>query len=36
LSQSEVAELESTFTLDAAAGARYNQAMSRLVDRATK
>jgi aryl-alcohol dehydrogenase-like predicted oxidoreductase len=36
LSQAEVAELESTFTLDAAAGARYNQAMSRLVDRATK
>lgn len=35
LSQSEVAELESTFTLDAAAGARYNQAMSRLIDRTT-
>ena len=35
LSQSEVAELESTFTPNAAAGARYNQAMSRLVDRAT-
>jgi aryl-alcohol dehydrogenase-like predicted oxidoreductase len=36
LSQSEIDELESTFTPDAAAGARYNQAMSRLVDRATK
>ena len=36
LSQSEVEELESTFTPDAAAGARYNEAMSRLVDRATK
>ena len=35
LSQSEVAELEATFTPHAAAGARYNQAMSRLVDRAT-
>jgi aryl-alcohol dehydrogenase-like predicted oxidoreductase len=35
LSQSEIDELESTFTPDAAVGARYNQAMSRLVDRAT-
>jgi aryl-alcohol dehydrogenase-like predicted oxidoreductase len=36
LSQSEIDELESTFTPDAAAGARYNQAMSRLVDRTTQ
>ena len=36
LSQSEIDELESTFPPDAAAGARYTQAMSRLVDRATK
>ncbi len=35
LSQSDIDELESTFTPDAAAGARYNQAMSRLVDRTT-
>ena len=35
LSQSDIDELESTFTPDAAAGARYNQAMSRLIDRAT-
>jgi aryl-alcohol dehydrogenase-like predicted oxidoreductase len=33
LSQSEVDELESTFTPDAAAGARYSQAMSRLIDK---
>ena len=33
LSQSEVDELESTFTRDAPAGARYNQAMSRLIDK---
>ena len=36
LSQSDLDELESTFTPDAAAGARYSQAMSRLIDRATK
>jgi aryl-alcohol dehydrogenase-like predicted oxidoreductase len=36
LSPSEIDELESTFTPDAAAGARYNQAMSRLVDRTTQ
>jgi len=35
LSQSEIDEIESTFTRDAPAGARYTQAMSRLVDRAT-
>jgi len=35
LSPSDIDELESTFTPDAAAGARYNQAMSRLIDRAT-
>jgi aryl-alcohol dehydrogenase-like predicted oxidoreductase len=35
LSQSEIDEIESTFTPDAPAGARYTQAMSRLVDRAT-
>src|SRR5262245_42246813 len=33
LSQSDIDELESTFTPDAAAGARYNQAMSRLIDK---
>lgn len=33
LSQSEVDELESTFTPDAAAGARYSQAMSTLIDK---
>jgi len=33
LSQSEIAELESTFTPDAAAGARYTEAMSRLIDK---
>ena len=33
LSPSEVDELESTFTPDAAAGARYNESMSRLIDR---
>jgi aryl-alcohol dehydrogenase-like predicted oxidoreductase len=33
LSQSEIDELESTFTRDAPAGARYNQAMSRLIDK---
>jgi aryl-alcohol dehydrogenase-like predicted oxidoreductase len=33
LSQSDVDELESTFTPDAVAGARYNQAMSRLIDK---
>jgi aryl-alcohol dehydrogenase-like predicted oxidoreductase len=33
LSPSEVDELESTFTPDAAAGARYNPAMSRLIDK---
>jgi aryl-alcohol dehydrogenase-like predicted oxidoreductase len=33
LSQSEIDELESTFTHDAPAGARYNQAMGRLIDR---
>jgi aryl-alcohol dehydrogenase-like predicted oxidoreductase len=32
LSQSEIVELESTFTPDAAAGARYTEAMSRLID----
>jgi aryl-alcohol dehydrogenase-like predicted oxidoreductase len=35
LSPSEIDELESTFTRDAAAGARYTEAMSRLVDRTT-
>ena len=35
LSQAEVDELESTFTRDAAAGGRYNEAMSRLIDRTT-
>jgi aryl-alcohol dehydrogenase-like predicted oxidoreductase len=35
LSQSEIDEIESTFTPDAPAGARYTQAMSRLVDRTT-
>jgi len=33
LSQAEVDELESTFTPDAAAGARYTEAMSRLIDK---
>src|SRR5438105_8346117 len=33
LTKAEVEELESTFTPDAAAGARYNEAMGRLVDR---
>ena len=33
LSPSEVDELESTFTPDAAAGARYSPAMSRLIDK---
>ena len=33
LSQSEVDELESTFTPNAAAGARYSPAMSRLIDK---
>jgi len=33
LRRSEVDELESTFTPDAAAGARYNESMSRLIDR---
>jgi aryl-alcohol dehydrogenase-like predicted oxidoreductase len=33
LSQSEVDELESTFTPTAAAGARYSPAMSRLIDK---
>jgi aryl-alcohol dehydrogenase-like predicted oxidoreductase len=33
LNDAEVAELESTFTPDAAAGDRYNEAMGRLVDR---
>ena len=33
LSQSEIDELESTFTPDAAAGARYTEAMSRLIDK---
>ncbi|HEU5258490.1 MAG TPA: aldo/keto reductase [Vicinamibacterales bacterium] len=33
LSPSEIDELESTFTPDAAAGARYSPAMSRLIDR---
>jgi hypothetical protein len=31
----EIDELESTFTPDAAAGARNNEAMSRLIDKAT-
>jgi aryl-alcohol dehydrogenase-like predicted oxidoreductase len=35
LSPSDIDELESTFTPDAAAGARYSQAMSRLIDKAT-
>ena len=35
LSQAEVDELESTFTPDAAAGARYTPAMSRLIDKTT-
>jgi aryl-alcohol dehydrogenase-like predicted oxidoreductase len=34
LSKSEIDELESTFTLEAAAGARYTEAMSRLIDKA--
>jgi aryl-alcohol dehydrogenase-like predicted oxidoreductase len=33
LSDREVAELEQMFTADAAAGARYNEAMARLIDR---
>jgi aryl-alcohol dehydrogenase-like predicted oxidoreductase len=33
LSPSEINELESTFTPDAAAGARYSPAMSRLIDK---
>ena len=33
LSPSEIDELESTFTRDAAAGARYSPAMSRLIDK---
>jgi aryl-alcohol dehydrogenase-like predicted oxidoreductase len=33
LSASEIDELESTFTRDAAAGARYSPAMSRLIDK---
>ena len=33
LSPSDIHELESTFTPDAAAGARYNQTMSRLIDK---
>ena len=33
LSPSEIDELESTFTPDAAAGARYSPAMSRLIDK---
>ena len=33
LTKAEVEELESTFTPDAAAGERYNEAMGRLVDR---
>ena len=33
LTAAEVAELESTFTPDAAAGDRYNEAMGRLIDR---
>ena len=36
LSSSEVDEIESTFTPDAPAGARYTQAMSRLVDTSTR
>jgi aryl-alcohol dehydrogenase-like predicted oxidoreductase len=34
LTKAELDELESTFTPDAAAGERYNEAMGRLVDRA--
>jgi aryl-alcohol dehydrogenase-like predicted oxidoreductase len=33
LSQQEIDELESTFTPDAAAGARYTETMSRLIDK---
>jgi aryl-alcohol dehydrogenase-like predicted oxidoreductase len=33
LTKPEVDELEATFTPDAAAGDRYNEAMGRLVDR---
>jgi hypothetical protein len=33
LTEAEVDELEATFTPDAAAGDRYNEAMGRLVDR---
>ena len=33
LTKAEVDELETTFTSDAAAGDRYNEAMGRLVDR---
>jgi aryl-alcohol dehydrogenase-like predicted oxidoreductase len=33
LTHAEMAEIESTFTPDAAAGDRYNEAMGRLVDR---
>jgi aryl-alcohol dehydrogenase-like predicted oxidoreductase len=33
LSQSDLDELESTFTPDAAAGARYTETMSRLIDK---
>ena len=33
LTKAEVEELETTFTRDAAAGDRYNEAMGRLVDR---
>jgi aryl-alcohol dehydrogenase-like predicted oxidoreductase len=36
LSPSDVDEIESTFTPDAPAGARYTQAMSRLVDTSTR
>ena len=35
LTKAEVEELESTFTPDAAAGERYNEAMGRLVDRSS-